>query len=261
MNAHYEKPGADDEQFTPALNMGTHWRPAVWDRGNPYMKICVACGGNGVATHRGKQGGCLHCGGRGWKAGKPATQANAIDPALIEFLKGAEWSDFAQSLYSQFVRKGTLSPKQVSSASSMMEKCRQRDEERKAREEHPEPTGFGDVIDLSDIPSGYYAVPNGKTRLKVRIKRPGPNSRWHGWIFVDDGAAYGSQQCYGKQAPGKTYAGKIIDALLAIKADPAAASKAYGHLVGRCGVCGRLLEDETSVANGIGPICAGKMGW
>lgn len=113
-------------------------------------------------------------------------------------------------------------------------------------------------IDLSKLPSGTYAVPNGETRLKVRVKRPGQHSNWHGFIFVDDGAAYGQGQRYGKQAPGRMYEGKIKEQLRAILANPYEAATAYGKLTGTCCVCGRHLEDEVSVREGIGPICAGR---
>lgn len=32
----------------------------------------------------------------------------------------------------------------------------------------------------------------------------------------------------------------------------------FGKIYGVCCMCGRTLTDETSIANGIGPICAGK---
>lgn len=113
-------------------------------------------------------------------------------------------------------------------------------------------------LDLSELPAGMYAVPNGDTRLKVSVRKPGANSKWNGWTFVSDGAEYGSQRNYGKQAPGSIYVGEIQEALKAILADPMEASKAYGKLVGKCGRCGRLLEDEESIKNGIGPVCATK---
>lgn len=114
-------------------------------------------------------------------------------------------------------------------------------------------------IDLTKVPSGMYAVPNGETRLKVQIKRG--TGKWQGWIFVSDGAVYGQARHYGAQKPGETYRGKIEEALRAIAADPRTASQAYGRLTGSCGVCGRHLEDKDSVKRGIGPICADNMGW
>ena len=116
-------------------------------------------------------------------------------------------------------------------------------------------------IDLSgeNIPSGYYAPPNGDTRLKVKINKP-EKGKWKGWIFVSDGAAYGQQVKYGSQRPGQLYKGQINAQLAAIIADPVGAMAAYGHLTGECGKCGRILEVEPSVARGIGPTCAAKMG-
>lgn len=119
-------------------------------------------------------------------------------------------------------------------------------------------------LDLTSLPSGRYAVPDGDTRLKLRINRP-TSGKWAGFVFVDDGAAYGQRTRYGMQRPGETYRGKLEDQLAAIVADPHAAMAAYGQLVGECGNCSRRLEDETSVALGVGPICRGKLesdyGW
>ena len=36
-------------------------------------------------------------------------------------------------------------------------------------------------------------------------------------------------------------------------------AKKFGAVYGVCAMCGRTLTDETSIANGIGPICAGKV--
>lgn len=36
---------------------------------------------------------------------------------------------------------------------------------------------------------------------------------------------------------------------------------AYGRQLGKCGACGRTLTDPDSIAAGIGPVCAGNMGW
>ena len=112
-------------------------------------------------------------------------------------------------------------------------------------------------IDISGL-KGYYAVPDGDTRLKICVRKPGKNSNWHGHSFVDDGGQYGNRQNYGRQAPEGTYQGKIVDQLKAILADPYAAQVAYGKLTGSCGTCGRILEDEASIEAGIGPICAAK---
>ena len=177
------------------------------------------------------------------------------NPVLCAWIKraAARGFRFAASLDASIDEWGGLTDRQYEAA----EKCRLEDAARDAaRNSVPESD-----LDLTDLPSGYYAVPDGDTRLKVRVSRPGENSKWHGWVFVDDGAYYGERNKYGSQRPGAMYRGKIVEQLRAILDDPREASKRYGRLVGRCGVCGRHLEDETSVAEGIGPVCAGRLGW
>ncbi len=185
-----------------------------------------------------------------------AEEATRAEAALVDWLAEQTWSDFATSLADQAKAGRTLSDKQLAAGQRMWETCKAKDATRAAAKKAEE-TG----LDLTDIPAGYYGVPDGDTRLKVRISRPGTRSRWHGYTFVDDGAEYGNRKSYGRQEPDGTYHGDIADALEAIKADPRAAARAYAALTGRCGICNRQLEDEASVAAGIGPICAGRVGW
>lgn len=125
-------------------------------------------------------------------------------------------------------------------------------------------------IDLSSLPEvldkngkksiTYFGVPGMDTRLKVLIERP-KVGKWAGYIFVKDGAEYGQGRRYGMQKPGGTYTGDITRELFCIVIDPAAALERYAALTNRCGVCNRTLEQETSVARGIGPVCFEKLGW
>lgn len=158
----------------------------------------------------------------------------------------AAGNEFAGSLLSKGKRYGTLTDGQLNAVIRNLE-------------EQKTTVLEGSELDLSDLVKGYYAVPDGDTRLKLCVRRPGKNSRWFGWTFVDDGAGYGRRKTYGKQAPDGLYMGSIQDQLRSILKDPLEAMVAYGKLTGTCGKCGRLLEDEESVAAGIGPICASKM--
>lgn len=155
-------------------------------------------------------------------------------------------NEFAGSVLRQGKHLGSLSQGQLNAVLGNIAKGKRTEDE-------------ASELNLDELVKGYYAVPDGDTRLKVAIRRPGKNSRWHGWTFVDDGAAYGSRRTYGKQAPDSTYAGAIQDQLRAIIANPLEAMIEYGKLTGTCGKCGRILEDEDSVAAGIGPVCASKM--
>ena len=185
------------------------------------------------------------------QAEKAAAGPSDEEKVIIAWARENLWSDFVASLVRQYDSKGTLSPRQWESLRGMKAKM---DAKATAKVEQ------ASDIDLSSLPSGYYSVPDGDTRLKVRVARPTKQSRWHGFIFVSDGGAYGARTNYGRQdeAGGGMYTGKIQDQLKAILADPTEAVTAYGKLTGSCGACGRVLEDEDSLSRGIGPICAAK---
>jgi len=180
---------------------------------------------------------------------KQEASDNAGLEDLADWLAKQTWSEFAVSLASQYRNRGSLSPKQIASATSMRAKVEARNAERNAP--------AADGLDLSDLPEGYYGVPNGETRLKVRVKKP-ESGKWAGFTFVDDGAKYGEQTKYGMQRPDSTYRGKIEDQLRKIVADPKAAGEEYARLTGRCYACNLKLEDELSVSLGIGPVCRNK---
>lgn len=166
-------------------------------------------------------------------------------PGVLDYLtkETENGNEFAGSVLDYGIQHGTITPGQLTAVLNNLEK------------DKPEKNSDLDVSTLS----GYYAVPDGDTRLKVRVRQPGKNSKWYGWTFVDDGGAYGNRKTYGRQGPDASYKGDIQTQLIAILADPYEAQIAYGKLTGSCGVCGRILEDEESVAAGIGPICAGKL--
>jgi hypothetical protein len=151
------------------------------------------------------------------------------------------------SLVAQLDAGRALSDRQIAAAANMHAKA--------AAKAAAPPAATG--LDLSGLPGGRYAVPGGD-RLKLEVEHG--EGTWAGWVFVSDAAVYGAGARYGKQRPGGRYEGDCAEALAVILADPLAASKAYGRLVRRCGVCGRPLEDEVSVREGIGPVCKGRFG-
>lgn len=240
---------------------------------------CRACGGSGQFRSKftGRLvGDCFRCKGTGKAdaAGQKAVEsrkANAVQreqekrdriaqfsnqhrEALDYLADRAQRWDFAASLLRQFAEKGSLSEGQLTAVYNAMARDAAKAKAQAEKAAQGEPEGSG--LDLSSLPAGRYAVPDGDTRLKVLVQRPTAPSKWAGWVFVSDAAEYGRGQKYGRQAPGKTYSGSIVPALEKIVADPKAACAAYGRLTGTCGVCGRHLEDATSVARGIGPVCA-----
>lgn len=254
----------------PCRGCGGSGEIAVYRRGGgwgqtPTMRRCwKGCGGSGYTktspetlAKRREQARAKREAKR--RAAKDAAEAFLADredvAAWFERQLGrAEPREFATSCWDALHKYGALSDGRLAAIERDVAKYEAIVAERRA-------AAPADGLDLSELPDGYYAVPDGDTRLKVRVNRPKKNSRWHGYTFVSDGAEYGQRQNYGRQRPGGTYEGKITEQLRAIAADPEAASIAYGKLTGSCGVCGRALEDEQSVERGIGPICAAKTGW
>lgn len=107
-----------------------------------------------------------------------------------------------------------------------------------------------------DVPAGRYAVATEDGAVNAlafyKVDRP-TEGRWAGYVFVklmvsDD------EQKLSRQA-GQA----VLKKIAAIGAE--AASAAYGHHIGECGVCGRTLTNDDSRARGIGPKCAAGLGW
>lgn len=79
-----------------------------------------------------------------------------------------------------------------------------------------------------------------------------------GAIYVMEDGEY-----LGKIADGKFQAARDCTeaqkaAIVEVCADPKKAAKAFGQETGRCSCCGLELTDPVSIANSIGPICAGR---
>jgi Family of unknown function (DUF6011) len=123
----------------------------------------------------------------------------------------------------------------------------------------PSPPGEAG-LDLRQLPSGGYAVRGGDDQVVFyRVEHAG--GRWEGWVFVVQVVGGRAPIRVGSARPGQPYRGQRAAHLEEIARNPRAASELYGRELGVCGVCGRTLTDEESRAAGIGPVCAGRMGW
>lgn len=103
-----------------------------------------------------------------------------------------------------------------------------------------------------EVEAGRYAIvdeADGRIRFFV-VDRP-TEGRWIGRTFVSEQA---SDEKYPVRGPRRN------EILAAIAVDAEGALRRYGVELGRCGVCGRTLTDETSRAAGIGPDCAARLG-
>jgi len=101
----------------------------------------------------------------------------------------------------------------------------------------------------SIVPAGRYALRRGSSVKFYVVDRP-ETGRWAGFTFVSVQASDDLHRIRNRA--------ERMTILSAISLDPAAASRLYGQELGRCGVCNRTLTDPESIANGIGPVCAGR---
>lgn len=85
------------------------------------------------------------------------------------------------------------------------------------------------------------------------------------------------ESIYVKASDSENYLGKIqtdgifyatahfsrfsILELQAVLSEPLKAALTYGKETGQCSICHRTLTNPVSIAHGIGPICAGNVGW
>lgn len=107
--------------------------------------------------------------------------------------------------------------------------------------------------DAPNVPAGRYAIPGGDGKLRFyKVDRP-EDGRWAGWVFV-------KVQAGDDLWPVKDKAQRA-EILRQIGEDPREASLTYGREIGACGICGRTLTDPESRERGIGPVCAGEIGW
>lgn len=103
------------------------------------------------------------------------------------------------------------------------------------------------------VPAGRYAVTvKGDKGLSFyRVDRPS-EGRWAGYVFVRQLASETEYPVRGERR-------NVVLNLIARDAREAAVR--YGHELGHCAICGRVLTDADSRAKGIGPICAERVGW
>lgn len=70
--------------------------------------------------------------------------------------------------------------------------------------------------------------------------------------------AYAQLNESGTLYPRKAMTAAVMQELIKVEEQGLEAIQEIGRLTGCCCICGRMLTDEESIANGIGPICLGK---
>lgn len=257
---------------------------------------CPSCRGSGrFVSYTGRVvGNCFKCKGKGvvfyrqstekrqqqaqYRANKKRRDAeevreraylwacdNAEDAAWIAAKAGS--FDFATAMAEALDKYGQLTERQHATVTHLRladeERARTRAAEKALREAN------APVIDLAKIEEAFStAQANGIKRPKLRLDTfkfslAPASGRNAGAIYVVDAD---SDQYLGKIAGAKFHRVRECSndqeqRIVAVAADPRAAAIAYGMRTGNCCICGRELTNAESVELGIGPICAGRMGW
>lgn len=106
------------------------------------------------------------------------------------------------------------------------------------------------------FPKVRFLAPSGG---ELRMSLAGGSTKYPGAVQVKvDGNWIGRIGADGVVTRGID--GALLAAIVKIAADPAAAAKAYGALMGHCSFCNLALTDEGSVEVGYGPVCAKSYG-
>jgi len=108
-------------------------------------------------------------------------------------------------------------------------------------------------------PKARFLAPGGG---ELRLSLAGERSKVPGSIqvYVRDGWVGRVEPPDGRIAGPLAQDQALVDVLLLIARDPAAAAKEYGALMCKCSFCGLPLTDDGSVEVGYGPVCAKKWG-
>ncbi len=186
------------------------------------------------------------------------------EPGLIEFLReNCEWSEFFSDLLDSFGKYGALTENQTRAARASIEKVLQ---SRKEKEEQREKNKV--AVDLAPIKTMFdSAVASGLKRTKYRaegleLTRAPDTGRNPGAIYVNriEDSEYVGKVVNGKFEPVRSAVEGDKLAILRIAENPSEAAVRWGRQTGTCSCCGRELTDPSSIAAGIGPICATKWG-
>lgn len=102
----------------------------------------------------------------------------------------------------------------------------------------------------NDVPAGRYAIQFPGLVRFYKVDRP-TEGKWAGWTFVKI------------QAGDEHHSVNDREFVLNLirEAGVRESMELYGRELGSCGHCGRTLTNEESRARGIGPVCAGRMGF
>ena len=250
-----------------------------------YGSGCFKCGGSGKLEF--KTSPEQRAAARDSAAARKVKKADADWASFAEaYPTEAAWIearrvgfDFAGSMYEAVRKYGDLTERQLAAVQRMVIKDADREAQRVAKAAESAQIAAAapavaqaslEKIEAAFASAKAASIKYPKMRLDAFVFNPAPaTGRNAGAIYVKSSERQGED---GKgQYLGKILAGKFLRVrectqdeearIVAAASDPEAAAVAFGQKFGACSICGRELTDADSIARGIGPICAERMGW
>lgn len=173
-------------------------------------------------------------------------------PAVMAWLMDHQGNEFADSLTSYLMRRGELTPGQISAVQRKL-----------------------DVAGAATSITTHALEAKFATALTNRVKRPRirldtftfshvPKGQNAGGIYVKEGkgeeAVYLGKALAGRFYPSPTCTPDQQARIVAAASAPDEAARAYGRRTGNCCICGLELTADESIERMVGPICAEKWG-
>ena len=192
--------------------------------------------------------------------------------SLIWTMRRREPFAYVEEMQDRLFRGGALSVAQVRGLWNVIRATEQREQEERVHAylTHDQPPRFGGIAAL--VAELAERIERPKIALRradedaIWLSVAGERARFPGSINVTDSRRFGGTW-YGRIVDGVPDVQlmreqAVIAALDGLEADPSIGNAVAGHAraTGHCMVCGRELTNAESIARGIGPICAGRIG-
>lgn len=184
---------------------------------------------------------------------------------------------FASSMVEALHKFGSLTEGQMAAVNKCIKSNKDRAERRAA--EQAQRVADAPVVNVSKLEQAFATARSNAARpgmqgifmkpikltsgdVTVKVTQGSQGSQWEGMLFIknDDGKKLGHVKS-GKFV--RNYVCEDVEAAAVVDClnDPEKAAVAYGKAYSRCGICGRGLLNDESIARGIGPVCAENFGW
>lgn len=226
---------------------------------------CFACKGQGKFTFKTSPEARAQAGDRR-EAKKAATAAEKLEafktaqPDVFAWFDGNSF-EFAVAMRRAVEQWGSLTDNQLAASRRCIDKLAQVKADKVQRAEQAQP------VNVTALEQAFAKAQGSQKTLPklyiagIKISPAKANSANAGALYVKGGPGYLGKIQGGRFHRSRECTAEMEASVLAILADPKAAAIREGKLSGTCAICRRELTDATSIAAGIGPICATKFGW